>query len=67
MTREQRIRFDKGLTVTAVAEGAGLSRKTVRRFESGAPVNAPVAKALADFYEITLDELLGIDPEQEAA
>lgn len=59
MNRFEQLRFERGLTVRDVQRGAGLSYPTLARLERGGEPSAPVAKALADFYGITVGELLG--------
>ncbi len=61
------MRYERGLTIGQVAEGAKLSRPTVRSVElDPTTISAPTARALADFYEISVAELLGIDTEAAA-
>lgn len=69
MNRYERFRVERGLTQVAVAEGAGVSRGTVIRLERAAQPwpSGPVAKALADFYEISVTELLGNNGDGESA
>lgn len=60
MNRFKALRYERGLTITDVAKGAQISRPTVYALEqSDAVPSAPVAKALADFYGVTVAELLG--------
>lgn len=61
MTRLQLLRFERGLTVSDVAKGSGLSRATVDAAERGANIQAPTVKALADFYDVPVAEILGLD------
>lgn len=63
MNRFEELRYERGLTQQQVADGAGISRGTVIRLErSRRPKpTAGVAKALAEFYEITLGDLLPVD------
>ena len=54
-----RLRTDKGLTQPNVAEGTGLSLLAYQNYERG--LREPQLSALialADFYEISLDELV---------
>jgi transcriptional regulator with XRE-family HTH domain len=60
----ERLRFERGLTAAAVAQGAAIAPMTLRAIEEGREPSAPVAKKLADFYGVTVAELLGW---QEAA
>lgn len=61
MNRNRLHRYERGLTADVVTQGAGISAKTLRSFENGEPVSAPTAKSLADFYGITVAELLGVE------
>lgn len=63
MNRLRLLRFERGLKMQDVAEGTGLTRQTLRRLESdetGEP-SASTAKALADFYGVTVADLLGLE------
>ena len=68
MNRIKLMRYERGLTRSAVAEDAGVPERTLRAIESGetAQPSAPHAKALADFYGVTVAELLGIDQREVA-
>ncbi len=69
MNRFERLRYERGLTQAQVEEGSGVPVRTVRSLEGpDAPLrpSAPTVKALADFYGVSVAELLGL-PEQEAA
>lgn len=69
MNRFERLRFERKLTQQELADGAGISRGTVIRLEqmrNPKPTQA-VANALADYYEITLDELLAVEPDSGKA
>jgi transcriptional regulator with XRE-family HTH domain len=63
------LRYERGLTLTEVADGSGVSTSTLKRLESDDKrPNAPTAKALADFYGLSITELLADpDPETKAA
>lgn len=63
MNRRELLRYERGLTATEVCQSANVSRPTLASFERGEMVTAPVAKALADFYGLTVAELLGLDLE----
>lgn len=69
MKRLELLRYERGHELAVVAKGIGVSRQTLSRLEDGstAKPNAKTAKALADFYGITVAELLGLDDEQVAA
>lgn len=67
MNRLELLRYERGLTRRDVSEGSGVPERTVRHVEREAHRPSPkTAKALADFYEITVAELLGVD-ERSAA
>lgn len=53
------LRHEHGLSVDEVAEGSGLSSRTIIRLERG-PVrpNAKTIKALADFYKVPVASLM---------
>lgn len=63
MNRFELLRFEKGLTRVEVAAGTGVKQRTLRAIETGqvSRPSAPVAKALADFYGMSVAELLGVD------
>lgn len=56
------LRYERGLTIGEVASGAGVSRPTISALEAAEQPkpSAPVARALADFYGISVAELLGV-------
>lgn len=69
LTYLEMLRWDRGLTRQEVAEYTGVSVGTVRSMELGG-VEQPspkVAKALANFYGITVAELLGVNSTERAA
>ena len=54
------LRKERGLTLKEVAEGTGLPLTSISYWESGErQPSADVLPAIADFYKITVDELLG--------
>ena len=59
MTQARSIRLEKQLTLEQVAPKAGISVKTLQKFEKGQTVNQTTIEALADFYKVTTDHLLG--------
>jgi transcriptional regulator with XRE-family HTH domain len=61
MNRFKALRYERGLTIIEVARGAQVSRPTLYDLErEGAELpSAPIAKKLADFYGLTVAELLG--------
>lgn len=62
MNRYELLRYERGLTQGQVAEGAGIPVRTVRSVENETVrPTAPTAKALADFYGMTVAELLELD------
>lgn len=66
MNRYALLRFERGLTIKEVAAGSGLHRSTVAAVEESEDrPSSPTAKALADFYGMTVADFLGI--EREAA
>lgn len=67
MNRFELLRYERGLTREAVAAASGVNTQTLKRLENDDTErpSAPTAKALADFYEMSVAELLGI--EREAA
>jgi transcriptional regulator with XRE-family HTH domain len=67
MNRFERLRFERGLTLGQVADGSGVSMSTVIRLErNGQKPGAATAKALADFYDIPVAELLGLEDRSAA-
>ena len=63
MTNEQMVvaRLNAGHSIRGLARHLGVSEQVVRRVEAGAPVRPESAKPLADFYGITVMELLGME------
>lgn len=63
MNRLTLLRYERGLTQQEVSAGSGVPLPTIKRLETGDTVrpSAPTAKALADFYEISVADLLGIE------
>ena len=62
MNRWELIRFEKGFTHRQVAEGSGVSLSTVIRLErNGQKPGAGTVKALADFYGVSVADLLGLE------
>lgn len=67
MNRYELMRYERGLTQEQVGAGSGVPTRTVRSLEDGnvARPSARTAKALADFYGMTVREFLGLDDDQE--
>ncbi len=51
-------RYERGLTATQVANSAGLHRSTVTNAEAGVRITPRTAKALANFYGVSVGDLL---------
>lgn len=68
MNRFERLRYEKNLTQQQVADGAGVSRGTIIRLEGhrDPKPSVDVARRLATFYEVSLDELLGLEQPEAA-
>lgn len=65
MNRFLMLRYEKGLTRAEVAIGSGVTAQTLKRLENDDTErpSAPVAKALADYYKMSVADLLGVDRE----
>lgn len=68
MNRYERLRYERGVSRADLAAATGLHRNTLAGLENGLVErpSAATAKALADFYEISVFELLGVE-EREVA
>lgn len=68
MTRDQLVaaRLNSGHSIRGLARRLGIHEQVVRRVESGEPIRPESAKLIADFYGVTVTELLGIDTEAAA-
>jgi transcriptional regulator with XRE-family HTH domain len=68
MNRIKLLRYDRGLTMSDVQVKTGVSYPTLRALEEAdePQPTAPIAKTLADFYEVTVAELLGIETKDAA-
>lgn len=56
----KKIRIEKGFTQKQIAEGIGVTEQAYQRYEYGKVVpSALVLLALADFFEVSLDYLVG--------
>lgn len=62
------MRFRRGLSIGEVAQGARLSRVTVRAAELTDPqkLTAPTVEKLAVYYEVSVEVVLGFAPDPEA-
>ena len=60
MSRLKLMRYSAGLTIAQVVERTGISERTLYRLENGARPSPAAAKALADFYGVTVADLLGV-------
>ena len=56
----KKIRLERGLTQTELAKATGLPQNTISWIESNKGVaNILQCKILADYYKISIDELIG--------
>ena len=56
----KKVRAEKGYTQKDVAEGIGIAEQAYQRYEYGKSVpSALVLLSLADFYNVSLDYLVG--------
>lgn len=56
----KKIRTERGLTQTELAKATGLPQNTISWIESDKGIaNILQCKLLADYYEISIDELIG--------
>lgn len=63
--RIEELRKERGLTQQQVAEAVGKSREVYRRYECGArALRTDVLIALAEFYDVSTDYILGITDER---
>ncbi|MCU1500609.1 MAG: Helix-turn-helix domain [Acidimicrobiales bacterium] len=71
MNRFIALRYRKGITQTQLVEATGISRGTIYNLEQGGTPSPPIAKKLAEFYELPMSQVLGLEPlaadEREAA
>lgn len=66
-SRLQELREARNLTQDMLAEKAGVGQSTVHRIETGHLPTVRAAVALADFFDVSLDELLGREVPAEAS
>ena len=56
----KKVRIEKGFTQKQVADGIGIAEQAYQRYEYGRTVpSALVLIALADFFDVSLDYLVG--------
>lgn len=56
----KKIRAEKGLTQKQVADGIGVAEQAYQRYEYGRTIpSATVLVALADYFDVSLDYLVG--------
>lgn len=69
MNRFIALRYRRGITQTDLVEATGISRGTIYNLEQGGTPSPPIAKKLADFYGLSLDQILGIEdlPQERVA
>lgn len=60
MVRLKELRISKGLTLKAMAEHLNMVQRNYQRYETG-EVDPPLSKAiaLADYFDVSLDYLVG--------
>jgi transcriptional regulator with XRE-family HTH domain len=63
MTRLLRLRYERGVSISAVRLATGVARATISRAEQTGELEAPQAKKLADYYEVPVLDVLGFDRE----
>lgn len=68
MNRYELLRYEAGLTRAAAAAQSGIPLRTLRNIERGVTSrpSAPHAKALAELYDISVAELLGVETPEAA-
>lgn len=70
MNRFVTMRYRRGITQTELVEATGISRGTIYNLEQGGVPSPPIAKKLADYYGLSIDQVLGLDDlplEEQAA
>jgi transcriptional regulator with XRE-family HTH domain len=63
----QRERLNRGLSLRAAAAEIGVREQTIRRLEGGERVHPANAKKVADFYGVTVVDIMPIEPSEAAA
>jgi transcriptional regulator with XRE-family HTH domain len=60
-------RLNRGLSLRQAASEIGVPEQTIRRLERGLGATPSNAKLVADFFDITVVDLLPLDAPEEAA
>jgi transcriptional regulator with XRE-family HTH domain len=60
-------RLNRGLTLRALAEEAGVSLGAAARAEAGKAVNPENAKALADYFDCKVTDIWPVEPAEAKA
>lgn len=61
MNHVKLLRYERGLSQIEAAAGAKISRQTLIAIEGGSEPSAPTAKALADYYNVPVERILGLE------
>jgi transcriptional regulator with XRE-family HTH domain len=62
VNRLQQLRYERGLTQQQVADGSGVSQRTLVRLERDAQrPSARIAKRLADYFGVQVTDLMPIE------
>jgi transcriptional regulator with XRE-family HTH domain len=56
------LRFRRGVTQGEISKATGLSRGTLSNLERGSDPSAPTALKLAQFYGVTVEQIIGYEP-----
>jgi transcriptional regulator with XRE-family HTH domain len=69
LNRWRLLRYERGETIADVASSSGVSASTLLRLEGteGYRPSATIAKALAEYYGVSVGELLADSPDRKAA
>lgn len=66
MNRIKKLRKERELSITELAEMIGISYQSLQRYEAGkGEPNIQVLIALADFFEVSVDYLIGREPKSK--
>ena len=61
----KKLRKERGLTIQAVTEGAGIPLRTYQNYEYGQrEISVDALVKLANFYGVSADHLIGLDAEE---